>query len=344
MTLSLTTQSRPAFESMNDGLRAIDRYYRERKLADIQNASERVDAALSEDGNYGLAIFYKGVVLDLIGKPADAPCYFERVLKECDSRELELETLFNLGVVNYHRYSHPFLAPAKEYFDRVIHSNAETALKNMAKAHLAQTHAMWMRPSHSQLPVQSRPVAPEVRQHIEEHFQQCQRLVKDLRCEQNTDPRLIATFENANGMAHMYYTDHIAIDPVSRRKYLELARQSLLEADRQLPGDWANTCDLGSLELRLGVLQRADPHPGITSDQHFQKSRERLESVITTLRPGYGFALYELGILHRVWGKWSEADTYLVQALEVPVEYRDISNEQVQEQLSRVEAKDESYP
>jgi hypothetical protein len=62
------------------------------------------------------------------------------------------------------------------------------------------------------------------------------------------------------------------------------------------------------------------------------------------LRPGYGFALYELGILHRVWGKWSEADTYLVQALEVPVEYRDISNEQVQEQLSRVEAKDESYP
>ena len=112
----------------------------------------RIDDALSKDRNYGLAIFYKGVVLDLMGKPADAPSYFDRLLKECDSRELEIETRFNLGVVNYHRYSHPFLVLARNYFDEVIKSDADPALKSMAKAYLAQTHAIWMRPSHAQLP------------------------------------------------------------------------------------------------------------------------------------------------------------------------------------------------
>ena len=145
-------------------------------------------------------------------------------------------------------------------------------------------------------------------------------------------------------MAQMYYTDHLALDLVSKREHLESARKSLLEADHQLPRDWANTCDLGSLELRWGVLQRNDPQSGDTSDSHFAESRKRLESVTTTLRPGYGFAFYELGILHRLWEKWSEAHTYLQLALHVPVQYRDVSDEQVREQLRRVEESDISYP
>ena len=265
-------------------LRAIDRYYQERDVADIDHAAERIDDALSKDRNYGLAIFYKGVVLDLMGKPADAPSYFDRLLKECDSRELEIETRFNLGVVNYHRYSHPFLVLARNYFDEVIKSDADPALKSMAKAYLAQTHAIWMRPSHAQLPDKRQTVTPEVRSHIEEHFRACQELVEEFRSENSGDPRLIATYENANGMAQMYYTDHLALDLVSKREHLESARKSLLEADHQLPRDWANTCDLGSLELRWGVLQRNDPQSGDTSDSHFAESRKRLESVTTTLR------------------------------------------------------------
>ena len=226
----------------------------------------RIVDALSKDGNYGLAIFYKGVVLDLMGKPADAPSYFDRILKECESREVELETKFNLGVVNYHRYSHQFLALAKDYFDQVIKSDADPALKSMAKAHLAQTQAMWMRPSYKQLPDKRQPVTPEVRSHIEEHFQACQELVEELRSENSDDPRLIATYENANGMAHMCYTDHMALDQVSKRDHLESARESLLEADHQLPRDWVNTCDLQAARIttaKLGYMgsfvSRANP-------------------------------------------------------------------------------------
>ena len=92
------------------------------------------------------------------------------------------------------------------------------------------------------------------------------------------------------------------------------------------------------------MSQRNDPQSGDTSDNHFAESPERLESVTTTFRPGYGFAFYALGILHRVWEKWYEAHTYLQRALLVPDEYRDVSAEQVQEQLRRVAERDKSYP
>jgi tetratricopeptide (TPR) repeat protein len=344
MSVSLTTLSRPAFQSMTQGLQAIERYYQERSIADIERAAVRIDDALKNDADYGLAIFYKGVVLDLIGKPADAPQYLERILNECKSPELKIETIFNLGVVNYHRYSHRYLALAKDYFDKVIASAADASLRSMARAHLAQTHAMWMRPSHNQLADKRQPATPEVRRHIQMHFDECLKLVGELRREKDMANRVVATRENANGMAQMYYTDHMGLDSDSKRNHIEAARASLQQADAQLPRDWANTCDLGSLELRWGVFRRQEPQEGDLGETHFEESRERLESVITTLRPDYGFALYEMGILHRVWEKWSEAHTYLQRALHVPVQYRDISDSEVREQLGRVAEQDRSYP
>jgi tetratricopeptide (TPR) repeat protein len=329
---------------MTQGLQAIDRYYQERIVADIERAAERIDDALKNDADYGFAIFYKGVVLDLIGKPADAPGYFERILNECESPELRIETIFNLGVVNYHRYSHPYLAMAEARFEEVIKSEADAALKSLAKAHLAQTHAMWMRPSNAQLPDKRQPASADVQRHIKSHFEECQRLVVDLRSESSRSNRLVATYENANGMAQMYYTDHLPLDSDSKRGHLESASLSLQAADRQLPRDWANTCDLGSLELRWGVFRRRELQAGDPSETHFEESRKRLESVTRTLRPVYGFALYELGILHRVWEKWDEAHSYLQAALQIPVQYRDISDEEVEEQLGRVAEKDGSYP
>lgn len=321
----------------------MDLYFEHRRVADIERAAQCITTALQLDNDYGLAIYYKGVVSDLMGKPADAPAYFNRLLKECESKGLEMEAVFNLGVVYYHRYSHRYLEQAHAYFSDVLTRATDDGLKCQAKAHLAQTHAMWMRPSHAQLPDKRQDVPQQVRDHIERHFQLCRQIVEELRNAGITTPRTVATFENANGMANMYYTDHVARGAQARALYLSAARDSLDKANSQLPNDWANTCDLGSLQLRLGVLAR-DSGEANECEDCFAIATGHLTRVADELRPGYGFALYELGIVHRVWRKWNESDGYLSRAMAVPEDYRDISDSQVAEQRGRVAQTDDSYP
>jgi len=344
MTLKLTTNNFQAFESLTDALRAIERYYQSCSISDIEQASNYIDNALSLDSDFGMAVYYKGIVLDLVGKPVDAPRYFKRILAECDEPNLEIETKFNLGVVFYHQYSHPNLEQAKFYFDQVIKKAHDAKLKYLAQAHLAQTHAMWMCPSDEQLPNKQTPVSDKVRQHIENHFKECQALVEELRMVKHRQSRLIATCENANGMSNMYYTDHVAREVPIRAGYLKIARDSLLTAEKHLPNDWANTCDLGSVELRLAVLARDSKKPDAEVDAHFSTGKDYLLRVVDRLRPGYGFALYELGILHRVWRKWDEADEYQVKALQVREEYRDTSDWKVVKERERIANRDSSYP
>ena len=344
MVLKLTTSKPQAFESLTDALRAIDRYYQSHNILNVEQASHRIDDALVQDSDYGLAVYYKGVVLDLIGKPADAPEYLERILNECNEPNLEIETKFNLGVVYYHRYSHRFLEQAKLYFDQVIEKARDAKLKRLAQAHLAQAHAMWMIPSDDQHPNKHKEVSNEVRQHIEHHFKECKTLVEKLRKVKRNQPRLIATYENANGMSNMYYTDYVACEVSIRGEYLKTARDSLLTAEKYLPDDWANTCDLGSIELRLAALARESENPKAEIETNFSTGRDYLLRVVNDLRPGYGFALYELGILHRVWRKWDKADYYQQEALKVPEKYRDAGDKRVKKQLERIANRDSSYP
>lgn len=339
MSLSLTSSNRAAFESLTDGLRAMQRYYDTRDVSDIEEAAQRIDAAISLDKHYGLAVFYKGVVLDLIGTPADAPQYFERILNECTEPDLEVETKFNLGVVYYHRYSYPFLAQAESYFKEVIAQSGDEKLKRLAQAHLAQTHAMWMRPRSTQ-----NPKDPQVIKHSQDHFAECKTLVDALQKAKSNEPRVIAAYNNAWGMANMYYTDNIAATPDDKHAHLDSAKGALQAADKVVPNDWANTCDLGSLQLRFAALERECGSPQETIDGHFSSAKQLLLKVVDTLRPGYGFALYELGILHRVWAKWEEAEEFFNRAKQVPDKYRDISATGVEKEHKRAQKKDSSYP
>lgn len=342
MSLKITTSNFRAFELLTNALRAIDRYYQSRRYADVEQASDRIDDALAQDSDYGLAVYYKGVVLDLIGRPADAPEYFERILNECNEPNLEIETRFNLGVVYYHRYGHRFLEQAKLYFDQVIEKARDVKLKHLAQAHLAQTHAMWMCLPYK--PDKQMQVSAEDRQQIEQHFKECQALVAVLRMVKREQPRLIATYENANGMSNMYYTDQVAREVSTRGSHLKVAHDSLLTAEKHLPNDWANTCDLGSVELRLAILARDSEKPNAEIETHFSTGRDYLLRVVNDLRPSYGFALYELGILHRVWRKWDEADYYQQEALKVPEKYRDFDDKRVKKELERIANQDSSYP
>jgi tetratricopeptide (TPR) repeat protein len=146
-------------------------------------------------------------------------------------------------------------------------------------------------------------------------------------------------------MANMYYTDYVIRDLPGREARLKEALASLQLAEQHLPNDWANTCDLGSLELRRAILARdREPRDLQAADEHFVEAKKRLTRVIDELRPGYGFALYELAIVHRVWGKWDEARAYLEKAANVPPDYRDIADEEVEEQRRRTTEQDQSFP
>ncbi|MGD8451359.1 MAG: hypothetical protein PVJ57_06030 [Phycisphaerae bacterium] len=343
MPLSLETMNYTAFTSLTEGLEAIEQYQRERRIQDAERAAQYIDRALRQDPHYGLAVLYKGVVLDMTGRSADAVAYFARILHECPDPQVTLKARFNLGVANYHRYSHKYLVLAQGYFEEVIRTAADASLRDIARAYLAQTHAMWMIPSPQQLPEPGQPPSSGLVRDIREHFRQCRRCVREIRRAPGGSNSVAATCANALGMAFMYSTDYIARTPLDKRqRRLRLSAEALQRADRLLPGDWANTCDLGSVHLRLGVLARDAGEPTTAVDGHFEQARQHLQEVVDTLRPGYGFALYELGRLHRVWGRSKEASEYFAKAMEVPERYSDVSDARVNREQARIN--DTTYP
>ena len=344
MTIRLHSENPDAFRHLTEALEEIDDYFaRGRQIQSIENAGNLLDRALSEDADYGLAVFYKGMALDLEGKPADAVDYFGRIQEECESEKLRIESAFNLGVAYYHQYSHPNLGKAKEKFSEVIESEiASAGLKDLALAHLAQTHAMLMRPTYQE----RQNLSPGILNRIKNDYDTCIKMEVDYI---SNDPnhvskndRVRAIFSNAVGMANMYLTDYVATTPKEREEYLSKARKSLEKAsDLSLANDWANTCDLGSVHLRTGILHREQ---GKDYDASFHAAEEKLLRVVGELRPNYGFALYELGILNRVWQRFDKARDYQEKALMIPVQYRDIADKSVQKEIDRSKSGDFEYP
>src|SRR5258706_5580026 len=142
--MNTNTFSRKAFENVASAVNALEQYHSTQRLDFLQNAELSLEQATKDDPNYLDAIFYCGVTKDLIGKPADAPAYFERIVKETNDANIILEAKYNLGVSYYHQYSHSKLERAEYYFNSVIKESNDESLQTLAKANLAQTYAMWL--------------------------------------------------------------------------------------------------------------------------------------------------------------------------------------------------------
>jgi tetratricopeptide (TPR) repeat protein len=339
------TTNRAAFEEVTRALGEIDEYNTNKNFEHLERAEVALARAREEDADYLDAVFYSGMVCDLIGKPKDAIPYFERILKEADKRDTQIEARFNLAVSYYHRYSHRFLQVAEAHFLKVLDETEDARLQNMTRAHLGQTYAMWMIPNDNQKNAVQRDEKAAAFAHIEKMFNRSQDHVRLVRKEipQRFDQlwiKIAATADNASGMAHMYLSDYPLSPQQDNDALLREAAKNLEAAEKRLPGDWANTSDLGSLHLRLGVMQkRKSKNP----DEEFQQAKRFLEEVVTSLRPNYGFALYELGRLHRVWKKWDEAVDYFDRSLNVPEKYRDVGTERVKIELARAKSQDDRY-
>jgi tetratricopeptide (TPR) repeat protein len=285
------------------------------------------------------------MVCDLIGKPEDAIPYFERILKEIDKRDTQIEARFNLAVSYYHRYSHRFLQLAEAHFLKVLEETKDAELRNMTRAHLGQTYAMWMIPNEKQKNALRADEKAAAYAHIETMFNRSEDCIRRVR---EKMPRrldrlwikIAATADNASGMAHMYLSDYPVSPQQNNEALLRLAAKNLEAAEHRLPSDWANTSDLGSLHLRLGVLQK---QKGKNPDGEFEQAKSFLDKVVTALRPNYGFAFYELGRLHRIWKKWHQAVDYFDRSLNIPDKYRDVSVARVEAEKARAKSHDDRY-
>jgi tetratricopeptide (TPR) repeat protein len=350
------TMDRQAFELVAKAMQRLDDYNRDRQLSFLQEAESDLDQAVTRDAQYLDASLYAGIVKDLIGKAADAVPFFDRILsnlpKESENRRDVVQ--YSRGVAWYHQYSHSKLEQAERDFLVVVNRSKDAELRLLARAGLAQTYAMWMIPRTAGKEKLRKGEGTEELQLIATKRDQCLKqigLVDETMAQsgfkhskQPATPLsgpIQGTIFNARGMCTMYWTDYNVKDAAERRALLESAIGYLGEADTYLPGDWANTSDMGSAHLRKAVVLR---QLGGDFEPEFQKALALLQSVIDDLRPNYGFAFYEIGRLYRVWMRFEDAEASFMKSLDIPEESRDVGDTTVQAELDRARKGDSSFP
>jgi tetratricopeptide (TPR) repeat protein len=335
--MHIETPSRAAFELVNEALGRIDLFQQTRDRQHLQVAHDKLDRARQRDQNYLKAIFYSGIVDDLLGKIGPAISSFETVLKGLPkgADSIRNEVRYNYAVSLYHRYSRSYLEQAESEFLALLDGSASPLLECLAQAGLAQTYAMMEIPRKRD----ERDAMEE--EHLEDCFQQSIEMselalagaddVEDM--PEDLRQKIRATALNAQGMALMYYTDYREEKRIAR---LEKALEVLQQAEELNPGDWANVCDLASCSMRLGFWLR-QPEP-------FETCRSLLRRVIDVLRPGYGFAWYEIGRSFRIQGKFREALDAFAHARAVPSPDRDVSDGTLAREEKLAEAENARYP
>ena len=349
--MNAETTNRRSFELVAFAMQTIDKYREDRQRKLLEEAETALSEAVKYDPQYALAAFCSGVTKDLIGKPADAIPFFDRLLKhpppgDGGSRD---EIQYNRGVAWYHQYGHEDLKHAEDDFLEVVTRTRNEGLKMLARTGLAQTYAMWMIPRPAEKARLRSGQAPDVLKFIGEQRTKCLQQVKLVNnatpTSENTTSDLTrsvtGTILNAEGMCEMYWADYNVTGNADKKKTLGQALKLLTQAEEYLPDDWANTCDLASAHMRLADLKRTMGEP---YKPEFEQAVSLLESVVHELRPDYGFAYYELGRVYRIWGKFGEAKDSFNKSLAIPEEYRDVSDKTVIEERERADRSDLSFP
>jgi tetratricopeptide (TPR) repeat protein len=331
------TTNRAASELVSEAIDRIGLYQQGRDRSHLLVAQSKLDQAIKQDQQDLKALFYFGVVSDLIGRISQAIETFRTILAEVPEGQTAVrdQVHYNLAVSLYHRYSRRSLELAEREFCSVVKNSKDPLLRCLARAGLAQTYAMWEIPAD--------PVVRDAKEDdlLEERFKQARAMAgKALRqlkalegLPEGTRRQIQGTVQNARGMARMYYTDYREARRVQR---LRQALAELHEADEFIPLDWANTCDLASCHMRLGYW--------LDSHTDFEACRRYLTQVVESLRPGYGFALYETGRSYRLQGRFREALQFLALALTVPAAERDVRDERIAREVRLAEASRSDYP
>lgn len=315
-----------------DSLTDLDFYRQSKELSLLESAREKLERARNEDPQYMPAVYYSAVVDDLMGRAEDAIHQLEQLLEKKPAFVDEVR--YHLALAHYHRYSRPHLEKAAEYFKAVIKNTDNGTLRMLARAGLAQAYAMRM--------IQPDPRNPDLadaRKYFNLAVTEYKSIIKALESKKIESARILRDIKwevyNGHGMALMYYTDYFGEvqEKVSR---LKLALKELNKADRYSPENWANYCDMGSVNMRLAHW--------LKSQERFQSALGYLREVVTRLRPNYGFALYEMGRTYRLMGRFKMAVRYFDKALAIEYVYRDVSDKRINLEKERAGSASTEYP
>lgn len=393
MMMHPETTNREAFTLLMQAQDHIKKYSEFRELGkpavaneSLAAAAESLNKALTRDPRYLGALYYRGVVDDLRGRPNAAVEDLERVLRGVEEFTQKYkrcwptieQVKYNLAVAYYHRYGHDNLEAAARYFSQVMEATEKNGrrLYLLAQAGLAQAYAMRMIP---ELPkegsyeaclahLKSETVREDVKDYFNRSKTQSDAVLSKLEKEGVEQPGgEVETNEiswiayNARAIALLYYTDFY---DDGRMDKLNAALAALEKGEALSPNNWSLYCNIGSAHMRLGhwlqeqseELARPPQDMAIVStnrsdivldpaaEKHFENAEERLEMVIDTLRPKYGFALYELGRNCRLMSRFKEARTRFGEAQEIPVADRAVSDERLNLESTRAELSLTDYP
>jgi tetratricopeptide (TPR) repeat protein len=146
----------------------------------------------------------------------------------------------------------------------------------------------------------------------------------------------IAIAHLARGRARLYLSDARTWDQHDRRMAdLDTARDELEAAHNAFPGDYTYICDLASYEMRLGRWTN--------NVDLFEAAELKLIRVLSRLRPNYGFGVFELGRVYRLWGKFDQALSYSRRAMMMDEATRGITTDRVEREIWLAENRDRSF-
>lgn len=352
MMMHLETKHRRAFQKLQEAQSSLTSFQQSKARSDLTTAGDRLNEALNLDPNYLRAVYYRGLVRDMLGEAELAAKDFSEVLEQHPPFLSEVK--YNLGVATFHQYGHANLEKAVTHFEDVIESTNRPALRLRASAFLAHAYAVMMIPRPKEKTgdcgkMNEFLASDEARKHVSTYHKlsvaRSEALTAELEAEEDLDSstrdEIRWRVRNTLAVQRMFYTDYFDVD---RLEKLRQAEQVLLEADKINPSNWSIYSNLGSTYMRLGHwLEVEEGKVTQECEAYFEGALERLDKVMADLIPNYSFAIYEKGRVYRLWGKFDEAKKWLRQALEVK-ENQTVSATTITCELERAEAGSTEYP
>ncbi len=372
MRLNAKSKSAQANAHLSLGLDSLLRFREEPDNPAVLNEAERdLTIALEQDPAFLPAVYYRGVVRQLKGDNDLAISDLANVIES--KSPFKNEARFNLAVARYHKFHRADLEEAESQFETVLKSKAiSKQLRLQIMVSLAQVYG--------QLMIQKNPEHPNLEE-IHENFRRVLQVETEIRFglhaerakEQKLDPEIEWRIENAIGVAYMFASDYCSSiaardgTEIRRATILREAREHVEKADKFSPDNWAILCNLGSIWMRFAcwIAKRARKEIFQESaaqseksllltagerktDQSAQESAEQseyyLKRVIDKIRPGYGFALYELGRLHRINGDFAVALDWFERSMAVPEAKRDVGQATLDREIQRTRQQSSVFP
>jgi len=372
MRLNAKSRSPRANAHLSLGLDSLLRFREQPANPTVLNEAERdLTMALEQDPAFLPAVYYRGVVRQLKGDNDLAISDLTTVI-ESRSR-FKNEARFNLAVARYHKNDRADLEEAESLLETLLKSKAiSNRLRLQIMVSLAQVYG--------QLMIQNNPEQPNLEE-IHENFRRALQVETEIRFgrdaekarEQKPDPEIEWRIEDALGLAYMFASDYCSSvagrdgSEIGRATILREAREHFEKADKFSPDNWAILCSLGSIWMRFAywISKRARKETSQESaasseksillpagerktEQSAQESAEQAEyylrRVIDKVKPNCGFALYELGRLHRIKGDFAVALDWFERSMAVPEAKRDIGQATLDREILRARQQSSAFP